>query len=170
MNVILIKPSKEYETLIVDMLKEWETYNLSHKTDLSPRRIFQDYSDFDYYIKHIDKIKPGQVQCSTYFALDMDRNIIVGASNIRHELNEDLLMSGGHIGDGVRPSERRKGYATEIIRLSLLKCKELGIDKVLMCCNKDNIGSKKSIENNGGILENEILDDGVPLLRYWINI
>ncbi len=80
---------------------------------------------------------------------------------IRHKLNESLLKNGGHIGDGVRPSERRKGYATEMIRLALEECKKIGIDRVLMVCYKDNIGSRKSIINNGGVLENELpAEDG----------
>ena len=95
---------------------------------------------------------------------------MVGAVNIRHYLNESLLISGGHIGDGVRPSERRKGIATKMIALSLEECKKLKIDKVLMVCNKNNIGSKKSIINNGGVLENEIEVDGEIVERYWITI
>ena len=95
---------------------------------------------------------------------------MVGAVNIRHRLNETLLRNGGHIGDGVRPSERKKGIATKMIALALEKCKELGIKKVLMVCDKDNIGSAKSIINNGGVLENEIEADGVINQRYWIDI
>ena len=102
--------------------------------------------------------------------LDLDRNRLIGAVNIRHELNEDLLLYGGHIGDGVRPSERKKGYATEMIRLALIECKKLGINKVLITCDKDNIGSRKSIINNGGIKENEVMEDGEILERYWITI
>jgi len=94
----------------------------------------------------------------------------VGAVNIRHYLNEVLLQKGGHIGDGVRPSERRKGIATRMISLALDECKKLCIDRVLMVCNKDNIGSAKSIMNNGGILENEIVSDGTVLQRYWIDL
>ena len=93
---------------------------------------------------------------------------MVGAVNIRHYLNESLLLNGGHIGDGVRPSERRKGIATKMIGLALRECRQLGIDKVLMVCDRDNIGSAKSIMNNGGILENEIEVDGVIEQRYWI--
>lgn len=81
-----------------------------------------------------------------------------------------LLLNGGHIGDGVRPSERRKGIATQIIGMSLKECKRFGISKVLLVCNKDNIGSAKSIKNNGGILENEIVADGIVMQRYWIRI
>ena len=90
--------------------------------------------------------------------------------NIRHELNDYLLNYGGHIGDGVRPSERRKGYATKIIDLALKECQKLNIDKVLLVCDKDNIGSAKSIKNNGAILENEIVKDGKTIQRYWIEI
>lgn len=95
---------------------------------------------------------------------------MVGAINIRHYLNESLLLNGGHIGDGVRPSERRKGIATKMIELALQECKRLGIDRVLMVCDKVNIGSAKSIRNNGGILENEVVVDGVVEQRYWITL
>ena len=102
--------------------------------------------------------------------MDIDRNIFVGAVNIRHYLNESLYKSGGHIGDGIRPSERKKGYATAMIGLALEKCKELGINKVLMTCDKTNIGSAKSIINNGGVLESEFEEDGVVEQRYWITL
>ena len=114
--------------------------------------------------------KSGLVPDSTFFCLDEERNIIVGAVNIRHYLNEYLLAHGGHIGDGIRPSERRKGYATQMVGLALEECKRLGIKKVLMVCDKDNIGSAKSIIKNGGILENEQKEDGKVEQRYWINL
>ena len=104
------------------------------------------------------------------FCFDKDRKIFVGAVNIRHYLNDALLRSGGHIGDGIRPSERRKGYATAMIALALEECKKLGIEKVLMTCDKNNIGSVKSIVRNGGVLENEIEDDGHIEQRYWIQL
>ena len=95
---------------------------------------------------------------------------MVGAVNIRHYLNEALLLNGGHIGDGVRPSERRKGIATAMIALALQECKKLGIEKVLMVCDKENIASAKSILKNGGVLENEIVIDGTVEQRYWISL
>ena len=107
---------------------------------------------------------------STFFCLDEERNIFVGAVNIRHYLNESLWLDGGHIGDGVRPSERRKGIATQMIHLALMECKKLGIENVLMVCDKENIGSAKSIIKNGGVLDNEINVDGVVEQRYWISI
>lgn len=114
--------------------------------------------------------KDGLVPDSTFFCLDEERNIIVGAVNIRHCLNEHLLAHGGHIGDGIRPSERRKGYATQMVRLALEECKKNGIKKVLMVCDKDNTGSVKSIKKNGGILENENIENGKVEQRYWIDL
>ena len=155
------------------MLDEWVSYNNSHNDNDTPWSIFKnDYHNFDYYLDNLELKEPknGYVPDSTFFALDVERNIFVGAINIRHYLSEKLLLDGGHIGDGVRPSERRKGYATEIIRLGLEECKKIGITKVLIVCDKDNIGSRKSILNNGGVLENEIDVDGTIAQRYWINL
>ena len=95
---------------------------------------------------------------------------MVGAVNIRHYLNESLLLNGGHIGNGVVPSERRKGKATKMIYLALEECRALGLKNVLMVCDKENIGSAKSIQNNGGILENEVEVEGVVEQRYWIKL
>lgn len=170
MNVKLIKLTKEYEKELGEMIDEWKLDQEKNHTNHSPWAIFKnDYHDFDYYLDNLEKGK-NLVPNSVWFLLDIDRNRLLGAVNIRHELNDILLKEGGHIGDGIRPSERRKGYATEIIRLALIECKKLGIKKVLITCNKDNIGSAKSIINNGGVLENEIIDsDGELLQRYWID-
>lgn len=169
MNLKLIKASAEYKKQISDMLDEW--YSTGEKIiPYSIRRI--DYHDFEYYCENLEINDTNErlVPDSTFFCLDTDRNIVVGAVNIRHFLNEPLLLNGGHIGDGVVPSERRKGIATAMIGLALAECKKLGIDKVLMVCDKDNIGSAKSIINNGGVLENEVVVDGVTEQRYWIDI
>ncbi len=87
-------------------------------------------------------------------------------------MNEFLLMMGGHIGYEIRPSRRKQGYGTEILRLGLEKAKELGLQRVLVTCDEDNIGSKKIIEHNGGKFENAIVMEGdtVKKLRYWIDI
>ena len=175
MNVKLVKISKKYEKQIIDMLDEWVEYNNTHETNHSPWAIFSDYSNFDEYIIKTKEREiprdPKYVPSSVFYAYDVDRDIMVGAVNIRHYLNDSLLFDGGHIGDGVRPTERRKGYATKIISLALDECRKLNIDKVLITCNKDNIGSKKSIINNGGVYENEVIDDdGYIVERYWITL
>lgn len=166
----LVKLEEKYKEQLFEMMDEWS--NSGEK--IIPYAIRKaDYHKFDLY-KEIIEVKEetkNSVPDSTYFALDIERNIFVGAVNIRHYLNNQLLKNGGHIGDGVRPSERRKGYATEMIRLALEECKKIGIDRVLMVCYKDNIGSRKSIINNGGVLENEIpAEDGKIDQRYWISL
>ena len=85
--------------------------------------------------------------------------------------NEYLLLHGGHIGDGIRPSERGKGFATRMIALALEKCVELGLERVLMVCDQDNPASARTIVKNGGVLENEVMDEeGRWEQRYWIEL
>ena len=92
--------------------------------------------------------------------------------NIRHKLNDALLIHGGHIGDGIRPKERMKGYNKINLYLGLIKCKNLGIKKVLLTAYDDNKGSVKTILAFDGVLENKIKenDNDVLLGRYWINV
>jgi len=173
MNCKLVKLSKEYKEQFLDMIKEWKEYNDTHDCNKSPGAIFRlDYNDFDNYVDKLEYVDPnsGFVPGDVYFCLDLDRNVFVGAVHIRHYLNQGLYETGGHIGDGIRPSERRKGYATEMIRLALEKCKELGIRRVLITCYPDNIGSAKSIINNGGVYCDEALEDGLPCSRYWVDV
>ena len=170
MNITLVKLTPESRPQLEDMMTEW----LAAEQNFSPYAIRRnDYRDFEYYLEHLEikEERDGRVPDSTFFCLDLDRNIFVGAVNIRHYLNEALLFSGGHIGDGIRPSERRKGYATAMIRLALEECRKLGIPRVLMTCDKDNVASARTIIKNGGILENEIInEEGVPEQRYWIDL
>ena len=174
MNVRLIKLTKEYYDQLSEMIDEWKADLEANQGNRSPWAIFKnDYHDFDFYIDNlqISEAKDGKGPDSVYFLLDVERDILLGAVNIRHYLNDSLLQFGGHIGDGIRPSERRKGFATEMIRLALIECKKLGIDRVLMVCDKTNIGSAKSIIKNGGVLENECVDkDGKIHQRYWIEL
>lgn len=110
------------------------------------------------------------VPASTYFLLD-DAGALVGAVNIRHQLNNSLLHIGGHIGYGVLPTQRRKGYATHMLRLALEKCSEMGMDRALVTCDKTNIASAKTIQRCGGVLENEYKEENGNLVqRYWIAI
>ena len=170
MNIKLVKLSRAYQKQLDDMMEEW----LAVEHNFSPWAIRKnDYRDFDYYLENLERKveQDGRVPDSVFFCLDVDRDIFVGAVNIRHYLNESLLFTGGHIGDGIRPSQRRKGYATAMIGLALEECKKLGIHRVLMTCDKDNIGSAKSIMNNGGVLENEVVnEEGVLEQRYWISL
>ncbi len=111
----------------------------------------------------------GWVPASTYFAFVEGK--IVGTIQIRHELNEELLSTGGHIGYGVHPKQRRKGYATRMLQLALEKSRELGLRKVLITCDEYNIPSARTIEGAGGVFENKAAEeDGSLVKRYWITL
>jgi predicted acetyltransferase len=116
-----------------------------------------------------ENLPPNHVPSTFLFAFAASR--IVGRVSIRHELNEFLLLVGGHIGYAVLPEFRRQGYATVMLRLSLQFAREtLGIERVLVTCDDDNVGSIRTIEKNGGVLENVISGPEIAKAkrRYWI--
>ena len=114
-------------------------------------------------------VDEGKVPASFYLA-EVD-GILVGRVSIRHELNEWLLGFGGHVGYGVRPAHRRRGYAAEILRQALEVTDSLGIERVLVTCDDDNVGSAKVIERCGGVFESIVGDaeTSTPIRRYWID-
>lgn len=135
------------------------------------------YEDYDEWLSMTTDYHKGinldnnHVQSSEYFLVRKKDYKIVGMVNIRHRLSEFLIERGyGHIGYGIRPCERKKGYATEQLRLALKKCAELGIKQVHVGCDEDNIGSKRTIEKNGGRLYKKGENDGVPYLEFVIDI
>jgi predicted acetyltransferase len=111
----------------------------------------------------------GKVPSTQYFLVDESGGIL-GAIAFRHTLNGKLLEHGGHIGYGVRPSERRRGYGNLMLSLLLEKIGTRGCDKVLLTCDDDNTGSYRIIEKNGGALENKVVFEGKLSRRYWIDL
>ena len=170
----LIFPTKEYKKDVEEYLQEFLD---NGENEIAGDGGLDRIRDFDKWLEKVqndlsvDTIDKGRIPATLYLTIRKSDKKIVGNLQIRHFLNEKLLNYGGHIGDSERPSERRKGFATEMIRLGLLECKKLNINKVLMVCDKDNIGSRKSIVYNGGILEDEIVEDsGHIIQRYWIDL
>lgn len=134
----------------------------------------------DLYEEWLEKVKndlseetcgEGRVPSTEYLVYRKEDNKLIGMVQIRHRLSESLFKRGGHIGDSIRPSEQGKGYGTEQIGLALEECRKFGIEKVLMTCKKSNIASARTIQKNGGILEDErVGDDGEIFQRYWIDL
>ena len=125
-----------------------------------------EWVQFTENTKYKESVTPGFVTAHTFFALDNDK--IVGVINGRHELNDYLLNFGGHIGYSVRKSERRKGYGKKMLFYTSKFLFSLGLDKILITCDKNNIASRRTIESCGGILENEVIEETRTTLRYWI--
>ena len=112
-------------------------------------------------------ISNGFVPATLYFLTD-ESGRILGGIHFRHYLNEQLRQTGGHIGYGVRKSERKKGYAREMLKLLLEKIKKLGVIQVMLTCNDDNVGSAKTIEGCNGILQDKVEIKKKLTKRYWI--
>lgn len=131
------------------------------------------YHDWLAKISKDDKFEqvPGRVRASQYIAIRKDDEKVIGFIQLRHTLNDNLLLVGGHIGYSVRPTERRKGYASNMLMLCLENAKELGIKRVLMTCGYSNTASERVIIKAGGELENTVtLSDGKVKKRFWINL
>lgn len=111
----------------------------------------------------------GYVVSDTYLAVRIPDNRLVGIIDLRHSLDNSALSEwAGHIGYSVRPNDRRRGHAKEMLRLVLLNCKELGLNRVLLCCDHDNIASERTILANGGVFERITEANGRPVKRFWI--
>lgn len=167
----LVKPNVDLKNEYLNMLSEWKV----HGGEIIPWSLNLDTTDF---ISLVDKLNAyseginlpdGFVPSTTYWLINKEERIL-GAIEIRHKLNDNLAFRGGHIGYGVRPSERRQGYASKMLSLALHKCKSIGLSKVLITCSKSNTGSAKTIMKNGGILDSEDVDDGEVFQRYWIDL
>lgn len=170
-QVLLVTPTAELQNEYLDYYREW----IASGEDIVPWVVSKDPADFPGMVQFLldnergVNLREGWVPDSTFWLVAGDKKKVIGVVNIRHRLTEYLFNCGGHIGYGIRPSERRNGYATRILALSLVKAKELGIDKALVVCDESNIASERTIVNNGGIPDTDYtMEDGNVVKRYWI--
>lgn len=177
MEIFLKEPTMDEKEEIIKMCKEIESSNDFDKfegmgnlgmvlTDSYEKWLEQNELD-----KHIEDVKPEWSNATNYVLID-ELGHVYGSCSLRHHLKGNLLNIGGNIGYGIRPSERGKGFGTLQLRLILEKAKKLGLDKVLLTCRENNIGSKKTIEKCLGVMDTpvESRTPGVMELRYWIDI
>lgn len=167
----LIRANEEMEEQYYDFINEWTEHN-EEIVPYAARLLDMDYKswlEYTYKMEHKDTCLSNWVPAHTYF-LVLENKKIIGAVNIRHYLNDYLLNFGGHIGYGIRPSERKKGYASLMLAMALPIAKKFGINRVLVTCDKRNLGSAKTIIKNGGVLENEVIEDGEVVQRYWVQL
>jgi predicted acetyltransferase len=187
---LLVIPSTEYRQSFLEGAAEFmaegrldSTYALCLGYDL---RGLQEH--FDQFVRELEDLGDSQQQPGGRY-LDrvlwlVDEGEYLGQASIRPELcTAYLLTYGGHIGYSVRPSKRRRGYGRELLALALEESRKMGLRKVLVTCDSDNVGSRKIIEYNGGVFESAMSmtprafrTEGrkpraqVNKLRYWIDL
>lgn len=162
----LVTPAPEWQEAFQDMARDYEQAGESRYT-LALR-------DFSGFLRRLDRDRrprglfQGWVP-SLQFWLE-DRGVLLARASLRLRLTAALEREGGHIGYDVRPSARRKGLGTELLRLTLIEAYARGIRRVRITCDDDNVGSRKIIERNGGVFaDHGVSDDSGKLVRrYWI--
>ncbi len=176
MKLYIARPDLYFFNEYNDMMTEWNKSG----TQIAPwflDKPFENLEDFAGFIQMLDNCENANLDknyssTSSYFVID-ENDKLIGATSLRHYLTVEGYNTWGHIGYGVRPSERRKGYAAQMLKIMLDEAKTMKMHKVLISCHTSNIGSVKVIESCGGKLEN-IVDDpnetGKTINRYWFKI
>ena len=171
-KIILVKPDLSYADEIIKYKEE----SLAESPIINGSAGLNRFSSIEDWLEELkkrsseDTVPKGLVPSSTYLAVREKDNYIVGMIDIRHYLNKYLTQVGGNIGYGVRKTERNKGYAKQMLKLALEKCKELKIKKVLITCDEDNIASEKVILSANAKLEDIRNVDGENKKRFWIEL
>ena len=171
-KIILVKPNLSYADEIIKYKEE----SLAESPIINGSAGLDRFSSIEIWFEELKKrscentVPKGLVPSSTYLAVREKDNYIVGMIDIRHYLNEYLTQVGGNIGYGVRKTERNKGYAKQMLKLALEKCKELKIKKVLITCDEDNIASEKVILSANAKFEDIRSLEGKNKKRFWLDL
>jgi len=168
----LLKPTNEYSKLIM----EYREAFLHADEQPHGSSSLQNFDSLDEWFEKVsiqevgENLQSNRVPSSQF--LSVEKGELIGFVNIRHRLNQELLLESGHIGYSVHPNKRRQGYATKQLQLALDEAQKLGLQKVLITCDKVNIASAKTIQKVGGMLEDEVVSvhTGEIVQRYWIEI
>lgn len=158
-----VEPTLEHEQEALDFINEFYEYNSDINGTGGLQRFLNNYPDWLKKLEEDRNRIPNEekVPAVTYFLVRENDNRIIGMINIRLALNERLRKFAGHIGFCIRPTERRKGYNKINLYLGLKVCQQHNIKEVLMDCDKDNLGSAKTMQALGGVMVKEYFDDEI---------
>ena len=171
-------PSLERKNQIIDYVNEFALYNSETNGMGSLRKMLEGYTveqalemclsmQDEEYAK-----KLGRCQSKTFLLIRENDDRIIGAINVRWNLPESMKQFGGNIGYGIRPTERKKGYNKINLYLGLIEAQKLGLDRVMLDCDVNNLGSVKTMQALGGKLERMEVDpsDGILTSVYWFDV
>lgn len=170
--LFLTLPDVKYRDTFLDALREYHAEG--RHLDLNYVAVARDFEGF--VRRRLDRAHAERIPASwvpeTYFWL-IDGETYIGTTRLRHYLTPSLRKYGGHIGYEIRPSKRRQGYGTQILRLALQEARKRGIERALVTCDRENTGSRKIIEANGGVFEGEdvvwVGSQPIHERRYWVD-
>ena len=171
-KIILVKPNLSYADEIIKYKEE----SLKESPLINGSAGLNRFSSIEDWLEELKKrsseatVPEGLIPSSTYLGVREKDNYIVGMIDIRHYLNEYLTQVGGNIGYSVRKTERNKGYAKQMLKLALEKCRDLKMKKVLITCDEDNIASEKVILSANAKFEDIRCIDGENKKRFWIDL
>lgn len=171
----LISPSLEYKEDVMKFLEEVRTVDEGQAWQYAGMASLEEAKDYEEWVRVKNdeskgiNLPDGYVPASTFLTIRKSDKKVIGIVNIRHELNDFLLNTWGHIGQTVRPNERGKGYGKIQLLKALQKAYDLGIPNVLVTCDELNVASAKTIESCFGVYENSVSHDNEVLRRYWID-
>ena len=178
-QITLIEPKKKYGDDIWEFRQEILEYDEGNEDKFAGCISLDVSKSAEEWIK-ICELRKSEETCGkvgtmvpshTYLAVRKRDDKVVGVIDLRHHINHPILGTwGGHCGYSVRPSERGKGYAKEMLRLNIQNAKSMGIEKLLITCDIKNEASEKTILFNGGVYEKTIDVDGDKMKRYWITV
>lgn len=171
-DIALVEPSLALEIPALEYRQEHIDYG---ETWIHGSSGFMLHDSYDEWIKKLEQVKEAEtsyfhVPATTYFSIRKEDNKIIGTIQLRHFLTPELEKSGGHIGYGIRPTERKKGYGKQQLTLVLAVAKQMKIPQVMITCDKNNVASRETALHCGGILTGEILYEGKVQQIIWIDL
>jgi predicted acetyltransferase len=172
-DLYLAEPTMDLEAEAMAYRAEYLAHGETHINGSLGLIRYDRYSEWLHEVQLAQREETSRlgVAATTYFTVRRSDGRIVGTVQLRHTLNDDLRRRGGHIGYGIRPSERGKGYGTAQLALVLEKARELGLPRVMISCDRDNLASARVAEKNGARLEWEGYDEEDGWIRiYWIEL